>query len=142
LTLPAADLISERATREWDAWTKRIAAEASHTLPPPSLDTVGALALGADGALAAGVSRCAIQPYERETLLNLFFCKWWAAPEAARQSGPGPFCLRPPCEFSNPSLELGRHIWGRMLGVISGTPSYGCGVQRIRYAIDTVTTKY
>jgi isoaspartyl peptidase/L-asparaginase-like protein (Ntn-hydrolase superfamily) len=57
--LPAEDLISQRAIREWNTWTKRIAGDGCHALPPSSLDTVGGLALDADGALAAGVSRCA-----------------------------------------------------------------------------------
>jgi len=52
-TLPVAELVSERAIREWDTWKKRIA---SHLLPSPSLDTVGAIALDAEGILAAGVS--------------------------------------------------------------------------------------
>lgn len=52
--------MTERTLREWKSWKSRILGEGhehDQSIPPPRLDTVGAIALDARGELAAAVSR-------------------------------------------------------------------------------------
>lgn len=53
-TVPPEELLTQQALRDWEKWKSRLPSEG---MPPPSLDTVGAVTLDSSCILATGVSR-------------------------------------------------------------------------------------